>query len=59
MTDWTLRDPAALSATVDVAAIVAAYLERYGTDAYMEVRAVILGHAHDHGWQLIETEARS
>lgn len=57
MTDWTLHDLAALDATADMATMLTAYLERYGANAYLEARAVLIGHARVHGWQLIETEA--
>jgi len=56
MNDWTLGDPAALEATAEIGAALMAYLDRYGTDAYMECRAVLIGHAQVSGWQIVESE---
>ncbi|GAB6858882.1 hypothetical protein [Microbacterium xylanilyticum] len=59
MTDWTQAEPDALEATAEIGAALMAYLDRYGTDAYMECRAVLIGHAESHGWKIIEAERAS
>lgn len=48
--DWPLCDPDALADTLDMGAMLAAYIDRHGARGYMEARAVAVGLARDAGY---------